>query len=167
MQDDKIHRTIQPPWNALNESDQIRLPPVCTNGADVLLLNEGLDISFLQNLHYVLEHSIVCSQARPHQPLFQKWFKERLEVATLALKRPSVEPLSHSYLFSSGASLSTCISFPFVSPFLFFLVFCLSHPVLLSAAATFLYDPPLSVSTFSHSLIGLTKSNPRVFLFSL
>ena len=48
--DDKIRCTIQPPQNALIESDQIRLLPVCTNGADVPLLNEGLDTSrrFLQ-----------------------------------------------------------------------------------------------------------------------
>ena len=45
--------------------DQIRLPPVCTNGADVLLLNEGLDTSFQQNLSDVLELSIVCSQGCP------------------------------------------------------------------------------------------------------
>ena len=48
MLDDKIHRTIQPPLNALTESDKILLPPVCTNGADVPLLDEGLDTSFLQ-----------------------------------------------------------------------------------------------------------------------
>ena len=65
MLDHKIHRTIQPPWNALIESDQIWLLPVCTNGADVQLLDEGLDPSFVQNLRDVLEHSIVRSQARP------------------------------------------------------------------------------------------------------
>ena len=64
MLDDKIHRTIQPPLNALTESDKILLPPVCTSGADIPLLDEGLDTSFLQNLCYVLEHSIVRSQAR-------------------------------------------------------------------------------------------------------
>ena len=42
-----------------------RSRPVCTNGADVPLLDEGLDTSFLQNLRNMLEHSIVCSQACP------------------------------------------------------------------------------------------------------
>ena len=65
MLDHKIHCTIQPPLNTLIESDQILLLLVCTNGADVPLLDEGLDTSFLQNLRDVLEHSIVCSQACP------------------------------------------------------------------------------------------------------
>ena len=61
MRDDKNTT----PWYAPIESDQILLPQVCTNGADVPLLDEGLDTSFLQNLRDVLEHSIVCSQACP------------------------------------------------------------------------------------------------------
>jgi len=81
MRDHKIHRTIQPPRNALIESDQIRLSPVCTNGADVPLLNEGLDTSFLQNLRNVLEYSIVCSQAcPPREPRVAKRLVDRKPV---------------------------------------------------------------------------------------
>ena len=65
VQDDQIHCTIQPPWNALIESDKIRLQLVHTVGTNALLLNEGNDASFLQNLSHVLEHSIVCCQMRP------------------------------------------------------------------------------------------------------
>ena len=65
MRDDKVHHTIQPPWNALIESDKILLPLVSTNGTNATLLDEGLDAIHLQNLCHVLEHSIVSCQTRP------------------------------------------------------------------------------------------------------
>ena len=81
MRDHKIHCTIPPPRNALIERDQIRLQPVCTNGVDVPLLNEGLDTSFLQDLSNVLEHSIVYSQAcPPREPRVAKRLIDRKPV---------------------------------------------------------------------------------------